>query len=154
MTTTAISPANQVDKPGRIPYERIVQWLAGPAAIIAGAIAVWLDNHFGLLGKAGLGKDQTAKAIFDGITFVVGAGLTYLSHAKWMSNLVAWWQTQATNQEGSIVVTEEQQETETTEEPQTEPAEQPDEPEAPFVDEPGYDEPGPGVEPDQDVDES
>ena len=56
-----------------IPYDRLVAWLAGPIAIVAGAVAVWLDNHFGLLGKAGLGHDQTAKAIVDGLTFGVGA---------------------------------------------------------------------------------
>ena len=74
-----------------IPYERIVQWAAGPIAIVAGAVAVWLDNHFGLLGKAGLGQDETAKAIVDGVTFGIGAVVTYMSHAKWMTNLSAWW---------------------------------------------------------------
>jgi hypothetical protein len=131
----------------RIPYERLVAWLAGPVSIVAGAAAVWLDTHFGLLGKAGLGSDQTAKAINDGLTFAIGAGLTYLGQAKWMSNLGAWWNSlksvadQAADQ-GRTMTQEEQ-----------EPQEQPDEPEAPFRDEPGYDDEGPGVEPDQELDE-
>lgn len=138
----------------KIPYERIIEWLAGPIAIVAGAVAVWLDNHFGLLGKAGLGHDQTAKAIVDALTFGVGAVLTYLGHSKWLSNLAQWWQNAQTvtdtaviNQQGGSIVTQEEEQT------TPEPAEQPDEPEAPFQDEPGYDEPGPGVAPDQDLDE-
>ena len=154
--------ATEVDKPGGIPYERIVQWLAGPVSIVAGSIAVWLDNHFGLLGKAGLGSDQTAKAIFDGLTFVVGAGLTYLSNAKWMSNLAAWWQhaqttVDAAAEQRSINMTAQDDYTRTVlaeedvpqEGDSQEETEQSDEP---FVDEPGYDDDGPGVEPDQDID--
>jgi hypothetical protein len=131
-----------------ISYERLIAWLAGPIAIVAGSVAVWLDNHFSLLGRAGLGSDQTAKAIVDGLTFAVGAGVTYLGQFKWMSNLTAWWnhaQTTAGSpaaNPGSNMATEDT--------PQDVP-EQPDEPEAPFVDEPGYDEPGPGVEPDQPI---
>lgn len=150
MTTTAleVTPASDVDKPRGIPYERIVEWAAGPIAIIAGSVAVWLDNHFSLLGKAGLGHDQTAKAIIDGLTFAVGAGLTYLGHSKWLSNLAQWWtnaQTVTANQEGGSTVAQEEEQTT----PEDTPAEQ-----APFEDEPGYDEPGPGVEPDQDLDKS
>ena len=127
-----------------IPYERVVAWAAGPIAIAAGSVAVWLDNHFGLLGKAGLGSDQTAKAINDALTFAVGAGVTYLSQAKWMTNLAAWWgKTQTVigppMAGGSGMTTEDN--------PQEEQQERP------FVDEPGYDEPGPGVEPDQELDD-
>lgn len=167
MTAVAVDPAAEVDKQHGIPYERIVQWAAGPISIVAGSLAVWLDNHFGLLGKAGLGSDQTAKAIFDGLSFVVGAGLTYLSNAKWMSNLAAWWQhaqttVDAAAEQRSIsmsaqddyirdrvtVLAEEdlpaQEETD-----DGGGAEQSDEP---FVDEPSYDDDGPGVEPDQELD--
>lgn len=107
----------------RIPYERLVAWLAGPISIAAGAVAVWLDNHFGLLGKAGLGSDQTAKGINDALTFAVGAGVTYLSQAKWMNNLAAWWNHAQTNQ-GSSMTTED-----TPQEPVQEPEPQVGEPE-------------------------
>ena len=75
----------------KIPYERIVAWLAGPISIIAGYLATQLVQHVGLFGDLGIGHDQVAKAIVAATTFVVGAGATYLAHAKWMSNLVAWW---------------------------------------------------------------
>ena len=71
-----------------IPYERIVQWLAGPIAIVAGVVATLLTKWFG----PKFGSDETAKAIVDGLTFAVGAGVTYLAQSKWMSNLAAWWQ--------------------------------------------------------------
>lgn len=133
-----------------IPYDRLVAWLAGPIAIVAGAVAVWLDNHFGLLGKAGLGHDQTAKAIVDGLTFGVGAILTYLGQSGWVKNLSAWWSS-ASGQIAAISAANPGSDmaTETPHDP-----EQPDEPEAPFVEQPDYDEEGPGVEPDQDVDET
>ena len=154
MTTVTAEPEQ-----GGIPYERIVQWLAGPISIVAGAVAVWLDNHFGLLGKAGLGGDQTAKAIFDGITFVVGAALTYLAHAKWMTNLTKWWETQSN--EGSTVTQTDPNPPDPNlpapEEPVPAPPPDDDDDEAaeeqPFVDEPGYDDDAPGVEPDQPLDQ-
>jgi hypothetical protein len=152
-TALEVASTNEVDQSHGIPYERIIEWAAGPIAIVAGAIAVWLDNHFGLLGKAGLGKDQTAKAIVDCLTFGVGAILTYLGHSQWLGNLTKWWQNAQTvtattaviDQGGSIVTQEEEQTTPDTEEDT--PAEQ-----APFEDEPGYDDPGEGVEPDQELD--
>ena len=152
MSSTAleVTPTNEVDKPGGIPYERIIEWAAGPIAIVAGAIAVWLDNHFGLLGKAGLGKDQTAKAIVDCLTFGVGAILTYLGHSQWLGNLTKWWQN---TQTVTATVTEQGGSSMTQEEEPTTPEPEPDEqPAQPFEDEPGYDDPGPGVEPDQDLD--
>ena len=165
MTAVAADPAAEVDKPGGIPYERIVQWAAGPIAIVAGAVAVWLDNHFGLLGKAGLGKDETAKAIFDSLTFAVGAAVTYLSHSKWMNNLAAWWthaQTtvDAAAEQRSLMAAQDdyirdrvtvlaEEDLPAREETEDGGAEQSDEP---FVDEPGYDDDGPGVEPDQELD--
>ena len=140
----------------RIPYERIVQWAAGPIAIVAGAIAVWLDNHFGLLGKAGLGQDETAKAIFDSLTFAVGAGVTYLSHSKWMTNLAAWWQTakDLPNDYGQPPRPPIQGGSMTTEEtPDQNGESEPEQPEQPFVDEPGYDEESEVIEPDQELDD-
>jgi hypothetical protein len=136
----------------RIPYERLVAWLAGPVSIVAGAAAVWLDTHFGLLGKAGLSHDQTAKAINDGLTFVVGAGVTYLGQAKWMTNLGAWWQSlQTVGQTGAISMTDPTQEPEDKPEEEQEQEREP-KPETPFEDEPGYDEEGEeGVEPDQEL---
>ena len=137
----------------KIPYERIVQWAAGPIAIVAGAVAVWLDNHFGLLGKAGLGQDETAKAIFDSLTFAVGAAVTYLSHSKWMTNLAAWWQKAQSlpNDYPQPPLPPIQGGAMTTEDDTPDNDEQ-EETDGQFEDEPGYDDPGPGVEPDQDLD--
>lgn len=77
----------------KFPYERIVALAAGPISIIAGYLATQLTTHIGLFGNLGITHDQTARAIVTGVTFAVGALVTYGAHHKWLSNLPAWWGT-------------------------------------------------------------
>lgn len=74
-----------------VPYERIVQWAAGPTAIVAGYLATQLELHVGLINELGLSSDSLAKAITASVTFAVGAGVTYAAHHKWLTNLAHWW---------------------------------------------------------------
>lgn len=78
-----------------IPYERIVQWASGPVSILAGYLATLLVAHVGLLHQLGVGHSQVAGAIFGVGIFGVATAATYLGHAKWMANLVKWWETQS-----------------------------------------------------------
>lgn len=78
-----------------LPYERIVQWAAGPIAILAGWAATQITQHVGLLGGFGLGHDQIAHAIVTSVTFAVGAGVTYAAHHKWLTNLARYWETES-----------------------------------------------------------
>lgn len=75
----------------RIPYERIIQWFAGPIAALAGWLATKLVEHTSFLGQVGLGKNAIAHAIVVVGTFATTAAVTYLAHQKWMSNLAHWW---------------------------------------------------------------
>lgn len=84
------------------PYERIVQWTAGPIAIIAGWGATLLTSHLSFLGKGVTGHSQVAHAIVGGLTFLVGAGVTYAAHHKWLDNLSKWWTTDASKVEASV----------------------------------------------------
>jgi hypothetical protein len=74
-----------------MPYERIVQWLAGPTAAVAGWLATQLVNHVNVFGALGLSRDQVARAIVDAMTFAVTALVTYAAHQKWLDNLPKWW---------------------------------------------------------------
>lgn len=76
-----------------IPYERIVQWAAGPTAAIAGWLATQLINNVHIFGPLGISKSQVAQAIVDAITFGVTALVTYAAHNKWLTNLPQWWET-------------------------------------------------------------
>ena len=95
MSTT--DPAtNKTSSSGiQIPYERIVQWAAGPISIIAGYLGTQLTTHIGLFGSLGISKDQTARAIVTVGTFGVGTLVTYAAHHKWLSNVPKWWDTVA-----------------------------------------------------------
>lgn len=74
-----------------VPYERIVQWSAGPIAALAGWLATRLVANVSLFGSMGIGKNQIAQAIVTAVTFAVTAGVTYAAHHKWLSNLPQWW---------------------------------------------------------------
>ena len=74
-----------------MPYERIIQWAAGPIAVIAGWLATQLVNHVNIFGSLGFSKDQVAKGLFDAVTFAVAALVTYAAHHKWLTNLPKWW---------------------------------------------------------------
>jgi hypothetical protein len=77
----------------KFPYERIVQWTAGPISIVAGYLGTQLTTHIGIFGSLGISKDQTARAIVTVGTFGVGALVTYAAHHKWLGNLPKWWDT-------------------------------------------------------------
>jgi hypothetical protein len=72
-----------------VPYERIVQWTAGPVAVVAGWGATWLEANVGILNQ--FPKTGVAKGITEAVTFLVGAGVTYAAHHKWLDNLSKWW---------------------------------------------------------------
>lgn len=80
-----------------IPYERIIQWVAGPFSVLVGLLATKLVTNLNWLGQLGLQKSAVAHAIVVGVVFLVSAAVTYLAHAKWMSNLVQWWNKMETN---------------------------------------------------------
>lgn len=78
-----------------VPYERIVQWAAGPIAIGAGYVATLAEAHLGVLNSIGLGghsgEASIAKGIVVAATFAVGSLVTYAAHHKWLDNLPKFW---------------------------------------------------------------
>lgn len=68
------------------PYNRIVQWLAGPVSSGVGLFFSWLAVHQHVILPASV-KNQIVVGAMSGVTFVVGAGVTYLAHHKWFTNL-------------------------------------------------------------------
>lgn len=77
-----------------VPYERIVQWTAGPIAILAGWAATYAEVHFKILDSLGLGRSKEAaisKAIIVGLTYVTSTVVTYAAHHKWLDNLSKFW---------------------------------------------------------------
>jgi hypothetical protein len=74
-----------------IPYERIIQWVAGPFAVLIGGLAAKWVSSWGFLGQLGLKSDSVAKGITAAVVFAVATGATILVHQKWMTNLAHWW---------------------------------------------------------------
>lgn len=62
------------------PYERLIQWLAGPLAALIAFGATELV-HSTISHSAALNLS----------TFVATAFVTYLAHHKWLDNLPKWW---------------------------------------------------------------
>lgn len=77
-----------------VPYERIVQWTAGPIAVVAGWLSTVLVANVGVVGELGLNQNKVASGIVAAVTFVVSTGVTYAAHHKWLSNLPKWWDSQ------------------------------------------------------------
>lgn len=75
----------------QVPYERIVQWVAGPFAAVVGVLATKAVTHMSFLGNAGLQQSSVAHGITDGSVFVATALVTYAGHQKWLTNLAKWW---------------------------------------------------------------
>ena len=94
------------------PYERLIQWIAGPlaAAIAYGATKLVHANisHNSALSVA---------------TFVATAAATYLAHHKWLDNVPKWW-----DQMSKILPVEAVDETQTVLEGKPETAAPPDPP--------------------------
>lgn len=72
-------------------YQRLVQWSAGPIAIIAGWLATTLVNNVPVFGALHASRNSIAHAIVIASTFIVSTGVTYAAHHKWLTNLAAWW---------------------------------------------------------------
>lgn len=85
-----------LSKIAKTPYERIVQWVAGPVAGAVGFGFTELVTHVGVVGTIAHGHEaDISRAIVQGTTFLVSTGVTYAAHHKWLSNLQAWWNSSA-----------------------------------------------------------
>lgn len=81
----------------KIPYERIIQWSAGPLSIAAGFIATLVVG-----GPHSTDHTQVATAIDHVGVFGVSAAVAYLAHAKWLSNLTRWWEVELRKQDAAV----------------------------------------------------
>lgn len=72
-------------------YDRVVQWVAGPFAVVVGGLATKMVANWNFLGQIGLGRSTTAHYVTDCVVFIVSSGVTYLAHHKWLDNLSKWW---------------------------------------------------------------
>lgn len=77
----------------KFPYERIIQWSAGPISTVSGYLATLLVTKVHFLGNLHLDKANTGAEIAKGLTFAVATGVTYAAHHKWLDNLAKWWGT-------------------------------------------------------------
>lgn len=73
-------------------YERIIQWVSGPFAVLVGAVATKLVASQGaLLSAVGVSQKSAAHTVTAGVVFAVSAGVTYAGHHKWLTNAAKWW---------------------------------------------------------------
>lgn len=72
-----------------VPYERIIQWAAGPVSALSGLAATFVINQFHVFGPAY--KNVVATVIYNVGVFAVTAGVTYAAHHRWLTNLTHWW---------------------------------------------------------------
>lgn len=85
------------------PYERIVQWVAGPLAGAVGFGFTELVTHVGVLSTITNGHGANiSKAIVQAVTFLTTAGATYAAHHKWLDNLAVWWGSEGGKAEAAI----------------------------------------------------
>jgi hypothetical protein len=70
--------------------QKIMAFLAGPIAILAGYGAALAVRYLGPLGGL-VTKDKLAVALTEAVAFGVGALVTYLGHQKWFENLAHYW---------------------------------------------------------------
>lgn len=68
------------------PYERIIQWSAGPVSTASGLLAKVIAGN-------GPSHSPVASAIYQIGIFGVTTLVTYAAHHKWLSNLPKWWVT-------------------------------------------------------------
>lgn len=68
----------------KVPYERVVQWAAGP-----------VSAGIGLLSTAVMHQTVSKSTATDVATFVLSSGATYLAHHKWLDNAAKWWNSEA-----------------------------------------------------------
>jgi len=63
---------------------RIIQWIAGPVSILAGAVAVWLTTHLHFLATFHIDQGDISGAIAQTVIFAVSSFLTYLPQHNWV----------------------------------------------------------------------
>jgi hypothetical protein len=72
------------------PYNRIVQWLAGPVSSGVGLLFSWLAVHEHVVLPASV-KNNVIIGVMGAVTFGVSTIATYLAHHKWFTNLAHWF---------------------------------------------------------------
>jgi len=72
------------------PYNRIVQWLAGPVSSGVGLLFSWLAVHEHVVLPQSV-HNSVITGVMAAVTFAVSTIATYLAHHKWFSNLAHWF---------------------------------------------------------------
>jgi hypothetical protein len=81
------TPQTGEEGPARFPLNRVVAFAGPYVAILSGAIAAWLGNHFpGLAIDRGTVTANVATAI----EFALGTGVTWALHHKWLDGWQRW----------------------------------------------------------------
>lgn len=81
------------------PYSRIVQWAAGPVSAAVGLGFGWLAVRCHVVIPPSV-HNQVVLGASGAALSAVGAGVTYLAHHKWFSNLAHWF---FANQDTTVV---------------------------------------------------
>jgi len=80
----------------KIPYDRAVQWLAGPVSGAVGYGFSLLVTHVGVVGELAKGHEaDISRAIVQATSFGIGTIATYAAHHQWQQNLQSWWNSSA-----------------------------------------------------------
>jgi hypothetical protein len=79
------SPADSKSSP--FPVNRVVAFMGPFVAILAGACATWLGQHFPGLH---LNTSKVAGQITQAIEFAIGAGITFALQHKWLAGWQQW----------------------------------------------------------------
>lgn len=82
----APAPAPAQDVPLSL---RILHWLGGPIAVVAGILATWAYADVPGLHIFGT-RDAIAKSIAGALVFLASSGLVWLSHNKAVERAIAW----------------------------------------------------------------
>jgi hypothetical protein len=86
-----------------LPYERVVQWVAGPVSALIGFGATALITHVGVLGTLANGHEaDISRGIVQAVTFGTTALATYGAHHKWLDNASKWWDSDAAKTESQV----------------------------------------------------
>lgn len=86
--------APQPQKSPKFPYNRIVQWLSGPVSVGVGMLFARISVHSHWVVPTSV-KNQIVLGVASTVLAAVGAGVTYLAHHKWFTNLANFFYAQA-----------------------------------------------------------
>lgn len=89
-------------QPSSFPYNRIVQWAAGPVSAGVGLIVAWLAVRMNFVLPPGV-HDAVIQGAVAAVLGGIGMIVTYLAHHKWFSNLADWYFTQQDAGGGTVV---------------------------------------------------